>query len=75
MPQFDILTLGAQISGLLVIFSFFYYLNIKKTIPLFIQTKKFRHKKLKESVTKLYVLKLLKIKKKIQETGFYLKFL
>ena len=53
IPQFDLLSLGAQVFGLLVSFSVFYYYNIEKTIPLFAETKKFRIKKLQLSSKKL----------------------
>ena len=46
MPQFDLLSLGAQIFGLLISFSYFYYYNIKNVIPLYVEAKKFRNKKL-----------------------------
>nr|YP_316601.1 ATPase subunit 8 [Thalassiosira pseudonana]AAZ99408.1 ATPase subunit 8 [Thalassiosira pseudonana] len=46
MPQFDILTLGAQVFGLLITLSFFYYFSINTVIPNFIEVKKFRTKKI-----------------------------
>lgn len=46
IPQFDILTIGAQVFGLLITLSFFYYFNINTLIPNFIEIKKFRNKKL-----------------------------
>ena len=46
MPQFDILTIGAQVFGLLVTLLLFYYLSIKTFIPLFVEIKKLRIKKL-----------------------------
>ena len=46
IPQFDILSLGAQIYGLLFSFLLFYYFNIKITIPSYIESKKFRNKKI-----------------------------
>jgi len=76
MPQFDILTLGAQIFSLLLIFTFFYFLNIKKngSIPLFIQTKKFRTKKLKKNINNIDFIKKSLIFIKNKETTTYLKF-
>nr|QYB23230.1 ATPase subunit 8 [Lithodesmioides sp. mgcode 4] len=56
IPQFDIITLGAQVFGLLVTLSIFYYYNINVTIPQFIEIKKFRTKKLKKN--NLLVLKI-----------------
>ena len=53
IPQFDILTVGAQIFGLLLSLSFFYYFNINLTIPLYIQIKKYRTKKLIKSLKKV----------------------
>jgi len=53
IPQFDLLSLGAQIFGLLVSFSMFYYYNIEKTIPLYIETKKFRTKKIQTGSDKI----------------------
>ena len=46
IPQFDLLSLGAQISGLLYSFSFFYIYNMKNTLPNFVEVKKIRSKKL-----------------------------
>nr|YP_010377289.1 ATPase subunit 8 [Odontella aurita]QYB22938.1 ATPase subunit 8 [Odontella aurita] len=46
IPQFDILTVGAQVFGLLVTLLLFYYYSITSTIPYFIEIKKFRTKKL-----------------------------
>ena len=56
IPQFDLLSLGAQIFGFLVSFTIFYYYNITKTIPLFIEAKKFRNKKLKTSSAKINII-------------------
>ena len=47
IPQFDIITLGAQVFGLLITLSVFYYYSINVTIPQFIEIKKFRTKKLR----------------------------
>jgi len=46
MPQFDILTLGPQIFGLLVSLYIFYYFNITNVILYFTEIKKYRTKKL-----------------------------
>ena len=46
IPQFDLLTLGAQVFGLLISLFLFYYYTINITIPYFIEIKKFRNKKL-----------------------------
>ncbi len=46
IPQFDILTLGAQVFGLLLTLSFFYYFSIILVIPNYTETKKLRVKKL-----------------------------
>jgi hypothetical protein len=53
IPQFDILSIGAQIFGLLTTLLFYYIINIKLTIPMFIEVKKFRLKKIKKSNIKL----------------------
>lgn len=45
IPQFDILTLGAQIFGLLISLYFFYAYSISTSITNFIEVKKFRTKK------------------------------
>lgn len=50
MPQFDILTLGSQVFGLLITILIFYYYNIKIVIPQFIEIKKLRLKKLKKNI-------------------------
>ena len=46
MPQFDLLTLSAQIFGLLVSLYLFYYYNITNVILYFTEIKKYRTKKL-----------------------------
>ena len=46
IPQFDILTLGAQVFGLLITLYFFYYFSITTVIPNVIEVKKFRTKKI-----------------------------
>ena len=53
IPQFDILTIGAQVFCLLISLFSYYLLNIKLTIPMFIEVKKFRIKKLGKSNLKL----------------------
>jgi hypothetical protein len=45
MPQFDLLSTGAQIFGLLSLFSLFYLFHIQESMPLFVETKKCRNKK------------------------------
>ena len=49
IPQFDLLSLGAQLFGLFTVLWFFYTLNITKIIPKFIEVKKLRYKKLTHS--------------------------
>lgn len=56
IPQFDILTLGAQIFGLLLTLSLFYYFNINLVIPNYIEVKKFRVKKLTKSTESVGVI-------------------
>nr|YP_010377334.1 ATPase subunit 8 [Helicotheca tamesis]QYB23021.1 ATPase subunit 8 [Helicotheca tamesis] len=56
IPQFDIITLGAQIFGLLVTLAIFYYYNIKVVIPKFIEIKKFRTKKLKKNNSLVFMV-------------------
>ena len=46
MPQFDILTIGAQVFGFLFTLLMFYYYSITKAIPFFTEIKKLRKKKL-----------------------------
>ena len=46
IPQFDLLTLGAQIFGLLISLYFFYLYSISNSITNFIEVKKFRTKKI-----------------------------
>ena len=46
MPQFDILTIGSQVFGLLIALSFFYYYSITVVIPMYVEIKKLRTKKL-----------------------------
>ncbi|MBG7630970.1 MAG: hypothetical protein IZT56_11130 [Bacteroidetes bacterium] len=58
MPQFDILTLGAQVFGLLITLSFFYYFNISVVIPSFIEVKKFRTKKLIKNTNSISTMTL-----------------
>jgi len=49
IPQFDLLSLGAQLFGFLTVLWIFYTLNITKIIPKFIEVKKFRYKKITQS--------------------------
>ena len=49
IPQFDLLTLGAQLFGLLISLYFFYYYSISTSISNFIEIKKFRSKKLNKN--------------------------
>lgn len=46
MPQFDLLSLGAQITGLLISISILYLYGINNTLIMFSEIKKFRSKKL-----------------------------
>lgn len=46
IPQFDLLTLGAQLFGLLISLSLFYYYSISTSLSNFIEIKKFRTKKI-----------------------------
>lgn len=46
IPQFDILTIGAQVFGLSITLSLFYFFSISVVIPSFIEVKKFRTKKI-----------------------------
>ena len=55
IPQFDLLTLGAQLFGLLISLYFFYYYSISTSISNFIEIKKFRNKKINQN-TELLVL-------------------
>ena len=50
IPQFDLLTLGAQVFGLLISLSLFYYYCIKHSLTYFIEIKKYRTKKLNNNV-------------------------
>ena len=58
IPQFDILTLGAQIFGLLLTLSLFYYFNINLVIPNYIEVKKFRVKKLIKNTKSILTMDL-----------------
>jgi hypothetical protein len=58
IPQFDILTLGAQVFGLLTTLLFFYYFNISAVIPSFVEVKKFRTKKLVKNTTSILTMNL-----------------
>ena len=49
IPQFDLLTLGAQIFGLLISLYFFYSYSVSTSIANFIEVKKFRTKKLNKN--------------------------
>jgi len=52
------LTLGAQIFGLLLTLSFFYIFNINLVIPNYVETKKFRVKKLIKNTKSVSVMSL-----------------
>ena len=56
--QFNLLTLGAQVFGLLITLSFFYYFNISIVIPSFIEIKKFRTKKLTKNTNSISTMTL-----------------
>ena len=64
IPQFDILTLGAQVFGLLFTLAFFYYFNISVVIPNFVEVKKFRNKKLTKNITLISTMDLEQINNK-----------
>jgi len=49
IPQFDLLSLGAQLFGLITVLWVFYSITITKIIPKFIEVKKFRSKKITHS--------------------------
>ena len=51
IPQFDLLTLGAQLFGLLISLYFFYYYSISTSIGNFIEIKKFRTKKINKNTS------------------------
>jgi hypothetical protein len=57
MPQFDLLTIGAQVFGLLVFLYFLYFLNIQTTIPSLIEIQKFRVKLLLKNQEKISYIK------------------
>ena len=46
IPQFDYISLGAQMFGILVSFCLYYVYHMKQTLPNFIEVKKFRNKKI-----------------------------
>ena len=75
IPQFDLLSLGAQVFGLLVSFSLFYYYNIEKTIPLYTETKKFRLKKLQVSSKKINLIDSKLNMIKIEDSNNYKNFI
>ncbi len=58
IPQFDILTLGAQVFGLSITLSFFYYFSIRTVIPNFIEVKKFRTKKIIKNTNSISLMNL-----------------
>ena len=51
VPQFDLLTLGAQIFGLLISLFIFYYYSISTSIANFIEVKKLRSKKINKNTS------------------------
>ena len=56
MPQFDLLTLGAQLFGLLISLYFFYYYFISTSISNFIEIKKLRTKKVNQNTESLVLV-------------------
>ena len=46
IPQFDHLSLGAQMFGVLPSFCLYYVFHMKKTLPGFVEIKKLRNKKI-----------------------------
>ena len=75
IPQFDILTLGAQVFGLLFTLTFFYYFNITVVLPSFIEVKKFRTKKLVKNTTSISTMGLELVKNKKLIINSYKKFI
>ena len=56
IPQFDILTLGAQVFGLFFNLTLLYYFNIKILVPKFAGVKKFRTKKLTNNYNEIKII-------------------
>nr|YP_010147282.1 ATPase subunit 8 [Coscinodiscus wailesii]QQP21843.1 ATPase subunit 8 [Coscinodiscus wailesii] len=57
IPQFDLLSSGSQIFSLFCIVNLYYFFTVYKILPLCIEVKKFRIKKLKKNNVKLKTLK------------------
>ena len=75
IPQFDLLTLGAQLFGLLISLYFFYYYSISTSISNFIEIKKFRNKKINQN-TELLVLVNKELKYNLWLTSYiYINFI
>jgi hypothetical protein len=67
------LTLGAQIFGLLLTLSFFFIFNINLVIPNYVETKKFRVKKLIKNTKSISTMDLdLKNNKKLINNSYKL---
>nr|YP_009186109.1 ATPase subunit 8 [Skeletonema marinoi]ALO71453.1 ATPase subunit 8 [Skeletonema marinoi] len=58
MPQFDFLTLGAQVFGLLITLSLFYYFSINTVIPNFVEVEKSLEQKLIKNTTSISAMNL-----------------
>ena len=56
IPQFDFMTLGAQITGLFIGFFSFYYYTVKLVIPNVLEINKLRIKKLSQNTTEKKVI-------------------
>lgn len=54
MPQFDIISLGVQVFGLLISFLLFYFYNMKNITPDYIEAKKFRKRFLNDKKKHMY---------------------
>ena len=75
IPQFDFLTLGAQVFGLLFNLTLLYYFNIKIIVPRFAGVKKFRTKKLRKNIAFISTMSLERVHSKKLINNSYKEFI
>jgi len=75
IPQFDILTLGAQVFGLFFNLTLLYYFNIKILVPKFAGVKKFRTKKLRKNIAFISTMNLERVHSKKLINNSYKEFI
>lgn len=75
IPQFDFLSLGSQIFGLFCGLGLYYFFTVYKVLPLYVEVKKFRKKKLMSSTHKIKEISIMCKENSNSVQTFFKKFL